>query len=188
MTQVLHIKHMVCPRCIATIERILNEMEIPFQSISLGEVELDSSLDAENKRRIQAHLEKHGFELLEEKNAQLIEKMKSIIIENIHFNDNGKEVNLSSLLTDKLPYEYAYLSRLFSSVEGVTLERYRLKQKIEKAKELLCYDELTLSEIAYKLHYSSVAHLSAQFKKETGMTPTTFKKEQNSHRQSLDAI
>jgi AraC-like DNA-binding protein len=184
MDSKIHIKNMVCGRCIISVSDILNELKIEFASINLGEVILKSEIDSEIKSKFKSKLESTGFELLEDSKSKIISQMKSIIINQIHYSDQILKNNYSTLLSQKLNHEYTFLSKMFSSVEGITVERFILKQKIERVKELIFYQELTLSEIAYQMDYSSVAHLSAQFKKETGMTPSLFKKlKKPTHRQ-----
>lgn len=183
------VKNMVCPRCIETVKSVFDTHGESPLSVALGVVQLQRPLTTETFRKVEDDLENHGFEILKDQKAQLIGKMKSLVVELIHYEqDDLKHLNFSTYLSERLLHDYAYLSRLFSSVEGITLERYIVKQKIEKVKELLFYNELTLSEIAHRLHYSSVAHLSAQFKKETGMSPSTFKKNNKPSRNSLDAL
>ena len=184
----LYIKNMVCPRCIRAVEGALIELDIPFQKIELGHVFLTDSLQDEASRLFASKLESLGFELLESGKAALISQIKTSIIDKIHYSENSLDVNFSEYLSDKLFHEYSYLSRLFSSVEGITIEKFIIKQKIEKVKELLFYDELSLSEIAFQMDYSSTAHLSAQFKKETGMTPSIFKKHRQPGHRNLDSI
>jgi len=179
---------MVCPRCIDTVRGIFSDLSIPATSIQLGEVTTTEKISKTRKKQLEEQLTKKGFELLQDQKSKLIGQIKAIIIEQIHYKGESLKVNFSTIITEKLNVEYSSLSRLFSSVEGVTIERFILKQKAEKVKELIFYDELTLSEIAYKMDYSSVAHLSAQFKKETGMTPTTFKKMRSPGRQFLDSL
>lgn len=185
---VLFIKNMVCGRCIIVVRQLFNDLEVQIEQIELGKVILVSPLSDEQKDELQSSLSKFGFELLGEKQVQLVNATKSIIIEEIHYNNNGSLVNFSTLLAEKLHYDYAYLSRLFSAVETRTIEKYILAQKIEKVKELLTYEEMTLSEIAFEMNYSSTAHLSAQFKKVTGMSPTAFKKLRDKNRQPLDEL
>ena len=182
------IKNMVCPRCIESVRQVFQDLEIEVIEIQLGAVSTPKKINATQKKLLQSKLAEKGFELLDDKNTKLINEIKSIIIHEIHYQKEASPVNFSDLLSSKLNYDYAYLSRLFSSVEGRTIERFVLAQKIEKAKELLTYDELTLSEIAFQMHYSSTAHLSAQFKKTTGMSPSAFKKLQSQKRQFLDDI
>lgn len=182
------IKNMVCPRCIEAVRRSFEELEIPFDSIELGKVSIPTPLSSNQKESLSKSLTSAGFELLESKNAALISQIKSLIIEQIHHTDQNLSENFSTFLAEKLQHEYSSLSRLFSQVEGITIERFVTRQKIERVKELLFYDQLSLSQIAFELNYSSVAYLSSQFKKETGMTPSEFKKNQTGKRKSLDKI
>ncbi len=182
------IKNMVCPRCIESVRQVFQDLEIEVIEIQLGAVSTTQKINANQKKLLQSKLVERGFELLDDKNTKLINEIKSIIIQEIHYQKEASPVNFSDLLSSKLNYDYAYLSRLFSAVEGRTIERFVLAQKIEKVKEFLTYDELTLSEIAFQMHYSSTAHLSAQFKKTTGMSPSAFKKLQSQKRQSLDEL
>lgn len=187
-TQELTIKNMVCPRCVAAVRKVFLDHGLSIISATLGAVIVKGTLSDGQRSDIESALKLAGFELLNDRQSQLISRIKSLIIEQIHHHSNDANVNFSTYLTDHLPYDYAYLSRLFSAVEGRTIERFVMMQKIEKVKELLTYDELTLSEIAFQLHYSSSAHLSAQFKKITGMTPSTFKNLQRQDRTSLDSL
>lgn len=179
---------MVCPRCIAKVSEILLELDIPVTNITLGNVSTTHELTNETKQALKASLENYGFELLEDKKAILIAKVKALLIDQIHHPTTSLNSNYSSILSENLNQDYIALSKLFSSVEGITIEKFILKQKIEKVKELIIYDELNFSEIADLLNYSSVAHLSSQFKKETGMTPTAFKKLDFKNRSSLDSL
>jgi AraC-like DNA-binding protein len=154
----------------------------------LGEVALLTELTEKQLTSLKDKLHQLGFELLDDAKKKLIEKIKTIIIAHVHYKEGDERYNLSDILSSKLHKEYSYLSHLFSEVEGITIEKYVINQKIEKIKELLVYDELSLNEIAYHLRYSSVAHLSAQFKKVTGLTPTHFKKMGGIHRKSLDNV
>ena len=144
--------------------------------VELGEVEISNELTPEKEDLLRTSLSKFGFELMEDKKSILIEKIKAIIIEMVHYSEEPPTTNFSYFLSEKLDYDYNYLSNLFSEVKGVTIEHYIISHKIERTKELLMYNELSLTDIAYKLHYSSVAHLSNQFKKVTGLTPSFFKK------------
>lgn len=182
------IKNMVCPRCIDAVKDIFQEADLFVIEISLGKVSINDKISSDQKKVLKERLAKKGFELLDDKNTQLINEIKSIIIQEIHYRNEPSPVNLSNLLSEKLDYDYAYLSRLFSAVKGQTIESFVLAQKIEKVKELLTYDELSLSEIAFRVNYSSSAHLSAQFKKITGMPPSVFKKLRNQKRKSLDEL
>lgn len=179
---------MVCPRCIEAVIQIFNNLDLEVIEVQLGKVSIKSEIPANEKEALKKQLAKKGFQLLDDKHSQLINKIKSIIVHQIHYQDTFLPINFSSLLSENLNFDYTYLSRLFSSVEGQTIERFILAQKIEKVKELLTYDEMTIAEIAYQLHYSSPAHLSTQFKKITGMSPSAFKKLHHQERKSLDEL
>lgn len=179
---------MVCPRCIETVRRIFNDLHAELQSIELGEVKVNSKLSSGQLEQLSQNLLTHGFELLEDQKSKLINQIKSLIVDQIHYQKESLNINFSSLLSEQLNHEYTSLSKLFSSVEGITIEKFILKQKVEKVKELLFYDELTLTEIAFKMNYSSVAHLSNQFKKETGMTPSDFKRLRKPGHRPLDNL
>jgi AraC-like DNA-binding protein len=153
----------------------LEKQGINYTSVELGEVEITGKVSKDQFDRLGAALKLTGLELMDDKKLILVEKIKTIIIELIHYNDGQIKVNLSDFLSEKLNHNYTYLSNLFSEVKGITIEQYSLSHKIEKVKELLVYDELNLTEIAWKLNYSSVSHLSNQFKKMTGLTPSHFK-------------
>jgi len=150
-------------------------MGFHLTTLELGEVEIRENLSAKKTNQLKAAFLQFGLELMEDKKSMLIEKTKNIIIEMIHYSDEPPSLNFSDYLSEKLNYDYNYISNLFSEVKGITIEHYIIAHKIERAKELLIYNELNLTEIAYKLHYSSVAHLSKQFKKVTGLTPSFFK-------------
>ncbi|MEQ9289562.1 MAG: AraC family transcriptional regulator [Cyclobacteriaceae bacterium] len=184
----LYIKNMVCPRCIATVKYIFKDLGIPIERIQLGEVIPPHSLDESQKLMLSEKLTDHGFELLTDSKSKLIGQIKSLLIKWIHYPEETSNKNFSLLLSENLNHDYSYLSKLFSPVEGITIERFIVRQKIEKVKELIIYDELTLSEIAFQMGYSSVAYLSTQFKNETGMTPTEFKKLKKPDRRSLDSL
>ncbi|GET28415.1 AraC family transcriptional regulator [Prolixibacter sp. SD074] len=173
----IYIKNMVCDRCKLAIKNQLNDLKLDPISVELGEVDFgQKELSTEQMKQIKTHIEPLGFELLDDKNSKLVEKIKTLIIELVHQNNEPIQIRLSEYIRAHLNYDYHYLSNLFSSIEGTTIEHYYIEQKIEKVKELLVYNELTLSEIAYRMGYSSVAHLSGQFKKITDLTPTHFKK------------
>lgn len=190
MSERIFIKNMVCNRCITAVNDSLEKLGIELSAISLGEVEIRKTLTAEQKEKLAGILAEQGFELIEDKRAQLIEKIKKTIIEFVHYNMNSSSVktNLSELLTKSLDRDYSTLSALFSTCEGITIEHYLILQKIERVKELIKYDELSLAEIAYRLGYSSLPHLSSQFKKTTGMTITQFKKNTTNFRKPLDML
>ncbi len=153
----------------------LEKLELHHTIVELGEVEIAEELTLQKQERLKSALLKFGLELMDDKKTILIEKVKNIIVEMIHYNDELPKINFSDFLSEKLHYDYTYLSNLFCEVKGVTIEHYIIAHKIERAKEMLLYNELTLTEIAYQLHYSSVSHLSNQFKKVTGLTPSFFK-------------
>jgi AraC-like DNA-binding protein len=189
MTKLI-IKNMVCNRCIKVIKDELEKMNIPVTSITLGEVIIDKESVDLPIDEIRKMLEENGFELIEDRKAKLIEKIKIEVIKYVHSKDKSEKSSkrFSDYIADILHYDYHYLSNLFSSVENITIEQYLITQKIERAKELLKYGELTLSEIAYELDYSSVAHLSGQFKKVTGLTASRFKSLTENTRKPLDNI
>lgn len=178
---------MVCPRCIMAIENSLKSLNIPFIEVRLGEVLLENEISNEQLKEFQSNIKKLGFELLNDKNSALIHQIKTIIIEHIS-SEKENDINLSELISSKINKDYAQLSKLFSSTLGMTIEQFTILQKIEKVKELLIYDELSLKEIAFRMNYSSPAHLSAQFKKISGLTPTEFKNLGIKGRKSLDKI
>ncbi|MEQ9186212.1 MAG: AraC family transcriptional regulator [Cryomorphaceae bacterium] len=184
--QLLHIKNMVCPRCIVAVKDLLNKLEIRYLDIQLGQVFLGEKINTQQLIALGGELEVLGFELLEPGKSALISQIKSVIIHQVHHEREPLSIKFSSLIAEKLHHEYAHLSRLFSSVEGITIEKFIVLQRIEKVKEYLIYDQMTLSEIAYEMDYSSVAHLSAQFKKEIGMTPTQFRAQTSHQRRSID--
>jgi AraC-like DNA-binding protein len=186
----LLVKNMVCHRCILAVEDILQNEKIPFQKVSIGEINLMEELSQDQKDRLTEKLNKIGFEIIDNYSGGLIEKIKQAVIKRARNEADEKDSKkkLSNYLSEKVNHEYTYLSSLFSSVEGRTIENYFIEQRIEKAKELLIYGQLTLSQIAFDLEYSSVAHLSTQFKKVTGLTPTYFKHVGMVKRKSLDKI
>jgi AraC family transcriptional regulator len=186
----LLIKNMVCHRCILSVENILHELKIPFTQVSMGEVELEEKISHHQNNALIEKLHSIGFELIDNHQTALIEKIKQLIIQKARneVTENEKKWKLSKYITHHVPNEYTYLSSLFSEIEGRTIEHYFIEQRIEKVKELLVYDQLTLSQIAFQLDYSSVAHLSSQFKKITGLTPTYFKTLGNKKRKSIDNV
>jgi AraC family transcriptional regulator len=188
-TSMLYVKNMVCPRCIKVVRTVLEGMGYEIKEMQLGKVEVKGTITDPELQAINTAIQPEGFSLMDDKKQQLVEAIKNIIVDTVHYSalDEMNE-NFSTLLSSKLLKDYHYLSNLFSEMEGVTIEQYIIQQKIERVKELLAYDELTLSEIAYKLGYSSVAHLSAQFKKVTGLTPSKFKQLEDHKRKPLDAL
>lgn len=187
-TNSIYIKNMVCNRCIQVVGEELDKLNVEVTDIQLGEVKLPKAPSSEKIKEIKAVLKERGFELLEDNTGKLIEKIKTTIIDLIHNPEAHLNLKFSAYLVKEVGKDYNYLSRLFSSVENITIERYLISQKVERAKELLVYDELTLSEIAHQLDYSSVQHLSSQFRKITGMSPSQFKRNLLSRRIPLDKV
>lgn len=179
---------MVCNRCILVIKQELEKLKLQAGLIMLGEVRLIKETTAKQLTQLKENLANIGFEVLDDSKKQLIEKIKNTIVDQIHYQPVDEQHNFSEILSQKLNKDYSYLSGLFSNVEGITIEKYIINQKIEKAKEMIAYNEMNFSEIAYYLGYSSVAHLSAQFKKVTGLTPSHFKKVGGSLRKNIDSI
>lgn len=186
----LYIKNMVCPRCIKVVKEELEKLGIEIISIELGEVQIGQNVSTLNLDNVKTVLEKEGFELIEDTKAKLIDSIKTEIISIIqkYKDEDLEKLNFSKYLNDKFNKDYNYMSSLFSKTEGITIEHYIILQKIEKAKELLKYGELTLSEIAYRLGYSSVQHLSRQFKQVTGLTASKFKNNIKNLRKPLDSV
>lgn len=186
----IYIKNMVCDRCKLVISNVLEDLGLAPRSVVLGEVDFgERELVPAQLQLIKEKIEPLGFELIDDKKHRLIEHIKTAIIELVHGGSENIQVRISDYLQDKIHYDYGYLSNLFSAVEGITIEQYLINQKIEKVKELLVYDELSLTEIAMQLGYSSLAHLSSQFKKVTGLTPSHFKKLKDARqRQPLDKL
>ncbi|MFH5830936.1 helix-turn-helix domain-containing protein [Halalkalibaculum sp. DA3122] len=184
----LYIKYMVSLRCKMVVKEELKKLGIDCVSVDLGVVEIQDDITDEQLETFAENLKKAGLELLDDKKNILVEKIKSVIVEMIHYEDEVPKVNDSDYISEKLGYDYTYLSNTFSEVKGTTIQQYIIMHKIERAKELLLYDELTLTEIAYKLHYSSVAHLSNQFKKVTGLTPTYFKELKEKREKNLEDL
>ena len=166
----------------------LEKLGLRYIDVKIGEANIIEEIPSEKLERLDIALRKSGLQLMSDNKSILVEKIKSAIIELVHYADEQIKVNLSDHLSEKLHHDYTYLANLFSEVKGITIEKFYLKHKIEKVKELIVYDELNLSEIAYKMHYSSVAHLSNQFKKMTGLTPSHFKALKNKRRNSLENV
>lgn len=184
----IYIKNMVCYRCIMAVKDELEKLGHLPLNITLGEVQLANEMNNEEIQLFSQRMKTLGFEIIDDKKSRLITQIKSSIIEIVHNQDGDLKSNLSDYLSQKLHHDYTYLSNLFSEAEGTTIEKYFIAQKIEKVKELLVYDELSLSEIANKMNYSSVAYLSNQFKKVTGLTPTYFKNIKDKKRKPLDNL
>jgi len=187
----LLIKNMVCDRCIFVVEKQLNEIGITPVSVALGEVEFgEKELSSEELKTVSESLTPFGFEILDNRTGQLMQRTKTLLLELVkNQSSDSEKVNISDYLKRKFSYDYNYISSIFSSIAGITIEHYLIQLKIEKVKELLFYDELTLSQIAFQLGYSSVSHLSRQFKQVTGLTPSFFKKAKNAGaRRSLNRL
>ena len=184
----LYIKNMVCQRCILAVRQILETVELRPLQIALGEVDLAERPTDEQFIQLKQQLTALGFEMIDDRKSRIIEQIKTLLIKLVHHSGEPVQVNLSDYISGKLHYDYSYLSNLFSEVESTTIEKYFITQKIEKAKELLVYDELSLSEIADQLGYSSVAYLSAQFKKITGFTPTHYKSLREHKRRNIEEL
>ena len=179
---------MVSIRCKMMVKSELNKLGLHHIIVDLGEVDIKEDITAEQRESLKNALLKSGLVLMDDKKAILIEKIKNVIVEMVHYSDEHPKINFSDYLSEKLNYDYTYLANLFSEVTGITIERFIIAHKIEKVKELLLYDELNLTEISYKLNYSSVAHLSYQFKKVTGLTPSFFKQLKNKRRNTLENV
>ena len=185
----LFIKNMVCQRCILAVKAEAEKLGIYNADISLGQMKFhEAEPEAQVMEKLKSALRNLGFEIIDDKKGRLIERVKNIVIEKIHHSKDEIRYNWSEIIATELQYEYNYISNLFSSVEGITIEQYIIRQKVEKVKELLFYGELTLSEISYRLGYSSAAYLTNQFKKVTGMTPGTFRNKQTQNRKPIDNL
>ena len=185
----LYIKNMVCQRCILAVKAEAEKLGIHNADVTLGQMLFsDKQPDTQELETLKLALCNLGFEIIDDKKSRLIERVKTLVIEKIHHNDGELNNNWTELIAAELHYEYNYISNLFSSVEGITIEQFIIRQKIEKVKELLLYNELNLSEIAYRLGYSSSAYLTNQFKKVTGMTPGQFRKLLNKNRNAIDQL
>ncbi len=187
---ILPVKNMVCNRCVMALIGILTETGIPFEKVILGEIHLTRPLEEQEMQTLSKKVHAIGFELIDTKSSSVIEKIKKLTMQKARneLDENLARMKLSTFISENLHLEYTYLSNLFSSVESRTIENYFIEQRIEYVKELLVYGELTLSEIAYKLDYSSTAHISSQFKKVTGLTPSHYKKIGAAKRKSLDQV
>ena len=184
----LYIKYMVSLRCKMLVKSELEKLGFDYLTVDLGTVEIRGDITGKQREKFRLNLKKSGLELLDNKKNILVERIKGVIVEMIHYSEEIPKVNDSDYISEKLGYDYTYLSNIFSEVKGITIQQYVIMHKIEKVKELLLYDELTLTEIAYRLHYSSVAHLSNQFKKVTGLTPTYFKGVKEKREKNLEDL
>lgn len=179
---------MVSIRCKMMVKEELRKLGLHFIVVDLGEVEIMEDLTVLQRDLLRAALLESGLELMDDKKAVLIEKIKNVIIEMVHYSEEAIKINFSDYLSEKLKHDYTYLSNLFSEVQGTTIEQFIISHKVERIKELIIYDELNITEIAYKMNYSSVAHLSNQFKKVTGLSPTHFKQLKDKRRSPLEDI
>jgi AraC-like DNA-binding protein len=179
---------MVSIRCKMLVKAELNKLGLHYTKVELGEAEIEENISTEKWNELNIALKKSGIELMDDKKSILIEKIKNIIIELVHYAEEPLEINFSDYLSQQLNHDYTYLANLFSETQGITIEHFLITHKIERVKELLIYDELNITEIAWKMHYSSVAHLSNQFKKMTGLTPSFFKKIKIKKRNALEDL
>jgi AraC-like DNA-binding protein len=170
------------------VKEELTKLGLPFNSVDLGQVELMGNISDEQINQFRSALLKYGLELMDDKKSVLIQKIKNVIIEVVHYSEEPLPIKFSEFLSQKLNHDYTYLANLFSEVQGTTIEKFFIAHKIERVKELLVYDEITLTEIAYRMHYSSLAHLSTQFKKVTGLTPSHFKALKGKRRSMLEDV
>ena len=184
----LYIKYMVSMRCKLVVKEELKKLGLHFIIVDLGVVDIMEDITPEQHEQIRIALLKTGLELMEDKKAVLIERIKNAIIEMVYYKDELPRTNFSDYLSEKLKYDYTYLANLFSEVQGTTIEKFIISHKIERVKELIIYDELNLTEIAWNMHYSSVAHLSNQFRKITGLTPSHFKKLKDKRRKAIEDV
>ena len=184
----IHIKYMVSARCKMAVKEELKKLGLHFIVVDLGEVEIMENISPEQRQQLKIALLQSGLELMDDKKAILIEKIKNTIIEAVHHSDGENNVNFSDFLSEKLGHNYTYLANLFSEVQGTTIEQFMIAHKVERIKELIIYDELNITEIAWKMNYSSVAHLSNQFKKVTGLSPSHFKQLKDKRRSPIEEI
>jgi AraC-like DNA-binding protein len=184
----LYIKNMVSNRCMMAVKEELKKLGLHFILVELGEVEIMENISQEQRHQLTMGLVSSGLELMDDKRAILIEKIKNAIVEMVHHSDEMIKVNFSDYLSEKLNHDYTYLANLFSEVQGTTIEHFIISHKVERIKELIIYDEMNITEIAWKMNYSSVAHLSNQFKKVTGLSPTHFKQLKDKRRRPIDEV
>ncbi|MBC5620639.1 MULTISPECIES: AraC family transcriptional regulator [Butyricimonas] len=185
---VIFIKNMVCNRCILVIKQILKDLQFTPLQVDLGTAVVKEELTSDDREVIRKALEEYGFELIDDKRQRIIEQIRTSIIQLVHYEGNLSKLKLSEYLKEKCHYDYSFLSKLFTEMNGISIEKYYIAQKVERIKELLFYDELSISEIADKLQYSSVAHLSTQFRNVTGMSPSEFKRLKEHGREPLDKV
>lgn len=184
----LYVKYMVSRRCIMMVKQNLEEIGILYTAVRLGEIETLENVSPEQRERLRISLLNSGLELMDDTRTILIEQIKITVIELVHHSEEELKVNFSTYLSEKLGHNYTYLANLFSESEGITIEYFMITHRVERVKELILYDELNLTEISYKLNYSSVSHLSSQFKKVTGLTPTFYKKMKRKRRKNIETL
>jgi AraC-like DNA-binding protein len=184
----LFIKYMVSLRCKMLVKAELFNLDLQYVVVDLGTVEILGNITPEQRTQLKENLLVSGLELLEDKKSILVEKIKNVIIEMIHYSDEFPKANYSNYISDKLNYDYTYLANIFSEMNGITIQQFIINHKIERVKELLLYKELNLTEIAHRLHYSSVAHLSNQFRKVTGLSPSLYKQLQHKRLENLENV
>lgn len=184
----LYIKYMVSLRCKMLVKEELKKLGLHYVVVDLGVVEILEDITQQQRSQLKENLLRSGLELMDDKKSILIEKIKTLIIEMVHYSEDVPKINYSEYISEKLNYDYTYLSNIFSEVKGITIQQFIIINKIERVKELLLYDELNLTEISYRLNYSSVAHLSNQFKKVTGLTPSFFKKLKQKRNDTLENL
>lgn len=185
---ILYIRYMVSLRCKMVVKNELKKLGLWYLSVDLGKVELKNEITDDQRQQLKTNLLISGLELLDDKKSILIERIKNVVIEMIHYNEELPKINISSFISEKIGYDYTYLSNIFSEEKGITLQQYIIMHRIERVKEMLLYDDLSLTEIAYRLQYSSVAHLSNQFKKVTGLTPSNYKQLKQKRRGNLENL
>jgi AraC-like DNA-binding protein len=184
----IYVKNMACESCKIFVKEVLEELHITSVKVGLGEIETKNDVTDEDKQKLNTKIRRAGLELLEKKNGALIEKIRAVIVDYVYKSDDQPNAKFSILLSERLNHDYGYLANFFSEVEATTIEQYLIALKIERIKELILFDELSFTQISYKLKYSSVAHLSNQFKKITGLTPTHFKKLKEKRRLTIQEI
>lgn len=185
---ILYVKYMVSLRCKMVVQQELQKLGLHCSKVDLGIIEILENISDSQKQELGKNLDRYGLELLDDKRNILIEKIKSVIIEMVHYSEEMPKMNYSDYISEKLGYDYTYLANTFSEVKGTTIQQYIINHKIERVKELLLYEDLSLTEISYQLNYSSVAHLSNQFKKTTGLTPSYFKHLKKKKLQNLEDL
>jgi len=188
MSTKLYIRYMVSLRCKMMVKEELKKLGLQFVVVDLGMIEILENISPTQRKQLKENLLNSGLELLDDKKSILIEKIKNIVIEMIHYSDELPKINYSNYISGKLGLNYTYLANTFSEVKGITIQQFIIIHKIERVKELLIYDELNLTQISHKMHYSSVSHLSNQFKKVTGLTPSYYKKLKNKRKQNLEDL